>query len=86
MLYALVNFYVLEPFFIVFNVCRCRHLVILQGTEVVVVVLLLDVVVVMVVIMGGDMAMLEGVEGGACITIIHRGGPDYARSVIDIDK
>lgn len=72
MLYELVNLFVLEQFFIVLDVCRCRHLAILQDTEVVVVVLLLDVVAVVVVIMGEDMAMAEGVEGGACITIIIR--------------
>ena len=63
----------LEPFFIVSDVVWCcRHLVSLQGTEVVVVVLVLDAVVVVVVITGGDMAMVEGVEGEVCITIIHR--------------
>lgn len=59
-------------FFTVLDVCRCRHLVNLQDSEGVVVVMLLDVVAVVVVITGEDMATLEGVEGGECITIIRR--------------
>lgn len=72
MLCELVNLFIFELFFIILDICRRRHSASLQDSEVVVVVFILDVVAVVVVITGGDMAMLEGVEGGACITITSR--------------